>query len=73
MTRVIQPALGDVPGADLATSAGTLRAERRYQRVDVTRVTGITAAHRTALLALAAVEPEGSIEKPAVPPKTTQH
>jgi WD40 repeat protein len=34
----------------------TLRAERRYERVDITGLTGITDAQRTALLALGAVE-----------------
>jgi len=34
----------------------TLRAERRYERMDITGLTGITDAQRTALLALGAVE-----------------
>jgi hypothetical protein len=34
----------------------TLRQERRYERLDITAVTGITDAQRTALLALCAIE-----------------
>ena len=33
-----------------------LRAERRYERLDITGLTGVTAAQRAALLALGAVE-----------------
>jgi hypothetical protein len=33
-----------------------LRAERRYERLDITGLTGITDAQRQALLALGAVE-----------------
>ncbi len=36
----------------------TLRAERRYERLDITGLTGITEAQRGALLALGAVEVE---------------
>jgi hypothetical protein len=38
------------------THLATLRAERRYERLDITGLTGITAAEQTALLALGAVE-----------------
>jgi WD40 repeat protein len=34
----------------------TLRPERRYERLDITGLTGITAAQRAALLALGAIE-----------------
>jgi len=34
----------------------TLRPERRYERMDITGLTGVTAAQRAALLALGAVE-----------------
>ncbi|HVN54388.1 MAG TPA: hypothetical protein VMT46_08665 [Anaerolineaceae bacterium] len=44
------------------TSSGvelrTLRAERRYERMDITGLSGITEAQRRALLALGAVEDE---------------
>jgi WD40 repeat protein len=42
------------------TSSGallrTLRAERRYERLDITGLTGVTPAQRSALLALGAVD-----------------
>jgi WD40 repeat protein len=38
----------------------TLRAERCYERLDITGLTGITDAQRQALLALGAVEDEAS-------------
>jgi hypothetical protein len=42
------------------TSSGaclrTLRSDRRYQRLDITGLSGVTAAQRTAMLALGAVE-----------------
>jgi WD40 repeat protein len=38
----------------------TLRAERRYERLDITGLIGITDAQRQALLTLGAVEDEGS-------------
>ena len=38
----------------------TLRPERRYERLDITGLTGITDAQRKALLALGAVEEESS-------------
>ena len=34
----------------------TLRSDRRYERVDITGLTGVTAAQRVSLLALGAVE-----------------
>ena len=37
-------------------SLRTLRAERRYERLDITGLTGVTEAQRSALLALGAVE-----------------
>jgi transcriptional regulator with XRE-family HTH domain len=37
---------------------GTLRSDRPYERMDITRVTGLTAAQHAALLALGAVERE---------------
>jgi hypothetical protein len=40
---------------------GTLRSERRYERLDITGLTGITEAQRRALLALGAVEDGASI------------
>jgi WD40 repeat protein len=42
------------------TCLRTLRPERRYERLDITGLTGITDAQRTALLALGAVEEEAS-------------
>jgi WD40 repeat protein/transcriptional regulator with XRE-family HTH domain len=41
---------------DSGTCLRTLRPERRYQRMDITGLTGITAAQRAALLAAGAVE-----------------
>jgi WD40 repeat protein len=38
------------------TSLRTLRAERRYERMDISGLSGITAAQRAALIALGAVE-----------------
>jgi WD40 repeat protein len=37
----------------------TLRSDRRYERVDITGLTGVTAAQRAALLALGAVDHQG--------------
>jgi hypothetical protein len=34
----------------------TLRSDRRYERVDITGLTGVTAAQRAALLTLGAVD-----------------
>src|SRR5438270_255364 len=41
------------------TCLRTLRSERRYERMDITGLTGITGAQRTALLALGAVDQHG--------------
>jgi WD40 repeat protein len=38
------------------TCVRTLQSDRRYQRLDITGLTGITAAQRAALIALGAVE-----------------
>jgi hypothetical protein len=35
----------------------TLRPERRYERLDITGLTGVTEAQRAALLVLGAVQP----------------
>jgi WD40 repeat protein len=37
----------------------TLRSDRRYERVDITGISGVTLAQRAALLALGAVEQQG--------------
>jgi WD40 repeat protein len=42
----------------------TLRAERRYERLDITGLTGVTPAQRAALLALGAIERAGVAEQP---------
>jgi len=42
--------------ATTGSALHTLRADRRYERLDTTGLTGITAAQRAALLALGAVE-----------------
>jgi WD40 repeat protein len=42
--------------AQSGTSLRTLRVERRYQRLDITGLSGITATQRAALLALGAVD-----------------
>lgn len=44
--------------ARTGTLLRTLRADRRYERLDITGLTGVTAAQRTALLALGAIEHE---------------
>jgi hypothetical protein len=41
-----------------------LRAERRYERLDITGLTGVTSAQRTALLALGAIEQHGPTGEP---------
>jgi WD40 repeat protein/transcriptional regulator with XRE-family HTH domain len=43
----------------------TLRAERRYERLDITGLSGITDAQRAVLLALGAVEQRGPLDEPA--------
>jgi WD40 repeat protein len=49
---------GTAPLWETATGRwlSTLRSERRCERLDITGLTGITAAQRTALLALGAIE-----------------
>jgi WD40 repeat protein len=42
--------------APSGASLRTLRADRRYQRLDITGLTGVTEAQRAALLALGAIE-----------------
>jgi WD40 repeat protein len=49
--------LWDAPSS---THVRTLRAERRYERLDITGLTGITDAQRQALLTLGAVEEAGT-------------
>ena len=49
--------LWETPGG---AQVRTLRAERRYERLDITGLTGITEAQRQALLTLGAVEDETS-------------
>jgi len=44
-----------------ATHLRTVRAERRYERLAITGLTGITDAQRMALLALGAVEQHGPV------------
>jgi hypothetical protein len=46
----------------------TLRAERCYERLDITGLTGITDAQRQALLALGAVEDETSTSTDSISP-----
>jgi WD40 repeat protein/transcriptional regulator with XRE-family HTH domain len=43
----------------------TLRRDRRYERLDITGLTGVTAAQRAALLALGAVERQGPASEPS--------
>jgi len=52
--------------APSGTCLRTLRADRRYERLDITGLTGVTAAQRAALLALGAVEdaPASDAEPP---------
>jgi WD40 repeat protein len=42
--------------ATRAVCLHTLRADRRYERLDITGLTGVTEAQRAALLALGAIE-----------------
>jgi WD40 repeat protein len=46
------------------TCLRTLRAERRYERLDITGLSGVTEAQRAALLALGAIERAGVAEPP---------
>jgi hypothetical protein len=39
----------------------TLRSDRRYERMDITGLTGVTAAQRASLLALGAAEQRGQV------------
>jgi hypothetical protein len=54
------------------TSTGTwlrmLRPERRYERLDITGLTGITYAQRAALLALGAIEQHAPVSEPNAEP-----
>jgi WD40 repeat protein len=54
------------------TSTGTwlrtLRPERRYERLDITGLTGITDAQRAALLALGAIEHHAPVSGPTAQP-----
>ena len=43
---------------------GTMRSDRCYERMDVTGLTGVTAAQRDALLALGAVDRSGRATAP---------
>jgi WD40 repeat protein len=51
---------------DARSAAGlrTLRSDRRYERVDITGLTGVTAAQRAAMLALGAVEHQDQVKPP---------
>ena len=42
----------------------TLRSDRRYERVDITGLTGVTAAQRASLVALGAVEHQDQVKRP---------
>jgi hypothetical protein len=46
----------------------TLRADRRYERLDITGLTGVTEAQRAALLALGAIEQAPAAAIVSVPP-----
>jgi hypothetical protein len=46
------------------TCVRTFRPERRYERLDITGLTGITDAQRTALLALGAVDWHAPVTEP---------
>jgi hypothetical protein len=45
----------------------TLRADRRYERLDITALTGVAAAQRAALLALGALDGEMAAGAAAAP------
>jgi WD40 repeat protein len=53
--------------ADSGALLRTLRSDRRYERLDITGLTGVTAAQRAALLALGAVEQRGPAGEPTAP------
>ena len=42
----------------------TLWSDRRYERVDITGLTGVTAAQRASMLALGAVEHQDQVKRP---------
>jgi WD40 repeat protein len=50
--------------ASTGTCLRILRPERRYERMDITGLTGVTAAQRSALLALGAIEQHGPAGEP---------
>jgi hypothetical protein len=61
---------GTVKLWDGASGAGlrTLRGDRRYERLDISGLTGVTEAQRAALLALGAIEQApASSSAPALP------
>ena len=47
--------------ADTGECLRTLRAERRYERLNITGLTGVTEMQRAALFALGAVEQTGQV------------
>ena len=51
--------------ADDGAHQRSLRPERRYERLDITGLTGVTAAQRSALLALGAVEQHAPVGEPS--------
>jgi WD40 repeat protein len=52
------------------TCLRTVRSDRRYERVDITGLNGVTAAQRAALLALGAIDQTGAAdETPAEMPQ----
>jgi hypothetical protein len=44
----------------------TLRPERRYERLEIAGLTGVTDAQQTALLALGAIEQHAPVGRPTV-------
>ena len=53
--------------ASTGTCLRILRPERRYERLDITGLTGITAGQRAALLALGAIEQPAPVTSPGSP------
>lgn len=55
--------------ADSGACLRILRSDRRYERLDITRLTGVNAAQRAALLAVGAVDHKGPAgeTRPGVP------